>query len=423
MGELFEHIPPEYALAIPPASAAYHPDLTSAFQARFGDRLLRTEFATFSNDMPLHLVGEAGKILLVSTFNGDNWREASVEIAYFGNALTDNPDEAGPNTRELGIFFPFADLRQDARTRKPIKDSVGRAIVKAQGVTDRALAKIIRHVAGAHFVCFVDMHKPWKSAKAFTEQDLDVINLSTNKILTEYLVANELLSSNLETTVVSTDMGIYLTAYDLSGKIGKAMNADKEPVPMVIFKKTRVGTDVIPEHIYGDLKGKRAIVIDDIIGSGTTLEETIEAILKYDPAELLIFIPHPVYAPKGYYEKLENILKIDKVKLLMVADTLPLVRQGISYPHPYLKFDGGKKVEVLKIHDWIAEKAHTILTARNIEEAIKILAEEIVELEDPYQLITEMTAITVTPEPNVAVYYEGQKYVPIPMYREIFRSP
>src|SRR3989337_212786 len=109
----------ERGIAIPPATELYHPDFIRAFREKFADRIVRTEYGKpFDNGMPVVLVGQASeRIVLLSFFNGDNYRDCLHDIEFMGNAFTADSDPAGPNTRNFGVFFPFADLRAHDKDR------------------------------------------------------------------------------------------------------------------------------------------------------------------------------------------------------------------------------------------------------------------------------------------------------------------
>ena len=203
-------------LAISPTTELYYHEMADQIKARFPDCLIRTEWSTHDNDMPLILVGQADKTVMVSWINGDNFPQAFTEIGLFGDALTANPDAAGANTNHLWLFCPFIDFRQHDRTRKPIPETTGKAIVKAQGVTDRALANLFKHVAGAEAVFMVEGHNIWRSGRWFREAGLDLINLTTNQITVDYLHNQGYLTPNLENIVVSADIGGLPNAPDAS---------------------------------------------------------------------------------------------------------------------------------------------------------------------------------------------------------------
>lgn len=414
--------PPENkaGIALSPKTRSYYPEMAAVLARRFPDQQLRVEMGLHPNGMPIPLVGEADHVLMIQWLNGDNFQDTWVDLDLFGSAFTLDPDSAGPNTPRLGLFFPFADLREHDRTRKPTREGTEITIVKAQGVLVATLAEKVEKVAGAKYVAFVDMHNPWKSSKWF--KNVDVINISTINIFADYLINERMLTPDLDTIIASVDVGDLISAYDLASKLGYRVG-NGEPLDLTVFLKTRVGDNVFQKLAYGNVRGKRVIVVDDMISGGTTTKESIELLLNEGAEEIIFYATHPVFAG-DYYKKLRSLLSEPKVKMIMTTNSLPLpVRQGRSLSIPKARLNGTeKKVKIMDITEWIADKAETLLQSQSGQHAKALLKDEILEPRNPYELLEEITGEKIAPPADVGVYYEGGLVMPFPQSATLFSS-
>ena len=95
--------------------------------------------------------------------------------------------------------------------------------------------------------------------------------------------------------------------------------------------------------IIGDVKGKKALIIDDEISTGGTLFSTAEALFKNGATSISAFCTHAILAgdainnlQKSHLENLivTNSIPLEKahpkIKVLSVA---PLLAEGISRIH------------------------------------------------------------------------------------------
>lgn len=411
----------DHGLATSHFTQTYHPTFVEAFNQKFSDRRIRVEYAEHDNGMPLYLVGSSIKTMMLLWVNGDNYRNAMAEIDLVGSALTVNPDAAGANTEELIVMFPFADFRGHKRTRKEMPESTQTAIVQAEGVTNITLVRKLKHVAQAQAVVAVDIHNLWETGQQFAQEKLELVNLTTNQLLVEYLLRNNLLTDDLETVVASTDIGNLPNAYDLSIKLSRALG-HTDPLPLIIHLKSKLGPELDQKQVNNrvKIKGKRVIISEDMISSGGTTEETVTNLFEDDTEEVIFYATHAVFV-KDYYERLTGLLSNPKVKII-ISDSLPFIRKGKSVAIPYARTKDGaiNKIHVINIGDWLAEKAEIILQAENIAIARELLKDEIIDPINPYQLLTRLTGQELSPPKDTAVYLEGGTLQSLPSSATLF---
>jgi ribose-phosphate pyrophosphokinase len=121
---------------------------------------------------------------------------------------------------------------------------------------------------------------------------------------------------------------------------GSAKRADKFArnleLPLAIVDKRRVGNDdtSFVQHMIGEVKGKRAIIMDDEISTGGSLINTVGALEEHGAVEISAGAVHPVLVGPAV-ERIKNsslkevvvtntipvegLKKIDKIKVLSVA--------------------------------------------------------------------------------------------------------
>jgi ribose-phosphate pyrophosphokinase len=77
-------------------------------------------------------------------------------------------------------------------------------------------------------------------------------------------------------------------------------------------------------EVIGDVKGKTAIMVDDMIDTAGTITVGAQALIDMGAREVYVTATHPVLSGPAY-ERLEQ----SPVKEVVVTDTLPLNRSDI----------------------------------------------------------------------------------------------
>lgn len=221
------------------------------------------------------------------------------------------------SAKTINIVMPYYGYaRQDrkARAREPI--------------TAKLVANLLE-TAGAHRVITLDLHAP--QIQGFFD------------ILIDHLVAVPILSDffkekNLEDIViVSPDHGGVTRARKM---------ADRLKAPIAIIDKRRPRPNVAEVmNIIGNIEGKTAILIDDIIDTAGTITLAANALVEHGAKEVYACCTHPVLSGPAI-ERIQNSTikelvitnsivlseekKIDKITELSVA---PLIAEAIIRVH------------------------------------------------------------------------------------------
>ena len=115
-----------------------------------------------------------------------------------------------------------------------------------------------------------------------------------------------------DVVVVSPDVG--------SIKMARAY-AKRLSAGLAIVDKRRVSPDKTEAlHILGEVEGKNAIIVDDLIATGGSLIEAVEVLKKQKAKSIRAAITHGVLSGPA----IERIEKCNNLEELIITDTIPL---------------------------------------------------------------------------------------------------
>jgi len=176
-------------------------------------------------------------------------------------------------------------------------------------ISARLLADLIT-VAGAQRVVVVDLHSP--QIQGFFNIPVD--NLHALGVLYDYL-KDKVDSSN--TVVVSPDAGGVERARLLANKIG---------CPLAIIYKRRPEPNVAEVlDIIGDVKGKRAIIVDDIIDTAGTVCAASELLLSKGASRVDVVATHGLLSGPA----VERLRK-SPIEEVVVTNTIPVEHKNLE---------------------------------------------------------------------------------------------
>jgi len=163
--------------------------------------------------------------------------------------------------------------------------------------------------------------------------NIPVDHLFASPVLVDYFRKLEL--PNL--TVVSPDAG---------GVERARFFAKKMEAPIAIVDKRRTEMNVAEVmHVIGDVHGRTALILDDIIDTAGTLVKTAEALLKAGATKVYACASHPVLSG----EAIDRIAH-SGLEQVIVTNTIPLTERGKNEP----------KIKVLSIAGLIARAIQSI---------------------------------------------------------------
>ncbi len=196
-------------------------------------------------------------------------------------------------------------------------------------ITAKLLSDLIQ-AAGIHRVLTMDLHAG--QIQGFF--DIPVDNLYAQPILYR-CVKEELMTPN--TVIVSPDAGGVERARSYAWRLG----AD-----LAIIDKRRSGpNEAEVMHIIGDVKGRRAILVDDMIDTAGTLVKGAEALKRFGAESVSAVATHAVLSGPAIDRIQESVFE-----KIIVTDTVPLSARAAAC----------SKIRVLSVASVLAEAIRSI---------------------------------------------------------------
>lgn len=221
--------------------------------------------------------------------------EHTMEMALMGDAIR----RSAPKTM-IAVIPYMGYARQDRQHR------VG------EPVSARVIAKILE-VSKFKEVITIDLHND--AVVGFFQ--VPVTHISAKNILAEELKKMHIKNA----VIISPDVGGVKRARDF------AYTTD---LPMVVMEKKRYldRRDVSEAYeIIGDVKGKAAVIVDDVISTGSTIVHSVQSLRDAGAKSVIVLVTHGVLAGSA----IKNLSRapIDK---LILTDTILLPKEKY-FPH------------------------------------------------------------------------------------------
>jgi ribose-phosphate pyrophosphokinase len=200
------------------------------------------------------------------------------------------------SAKTINVVMPYYGYaRQDrkARAREPI--------------TAKLVADLIE-TAGADRVITLDLHAP--QIQGFFDRPID--HLQGVPLLSDYFEAKNI----DDIIIVSPDHGGVTRARKM---------ADRLKAPIGIIDKRRPRPNVAEVmNIIGNVEGKTAILIDDIIDTAGTITLAANALIENGAKEVYACCTHPVLSGPAI-ERIEN----SQIKELVITNSIPLPKDKL----------------------------------------------------------------------------------------------
>ena len=189
-------------------------------------------------------------------------------------------------------------------------------------ITAKLVANLIT-AAGAHRVLTMDLHA--EQIQGFFDIPLD--HLYAAPVQVEYIKRLQL----RDLVVVTPDVGGIKMARSFSKRLG----AD-----LAIVDKRRINaTDAEVMNVLGEIKGKNALLIDDMIATAGSLTEAAALLAKSGAASILAMATHPILSGPA----LERVAH-SSIEKVIVTDTIPIDKSRQS-----------PKIEVISVAGLLGE--------------------------------------------------------------------
>ncbi len=212
-----------------------------------------------------------------------------------------------------------------------------RKVAPRTSISAKVVANLITN-AGASRVVTVDLHAG--QIQGFFDMPVD--NLFTTPLFAKYIKRK---LSNKKLICVSPDVGGVQRTRGLATRI-------KADLAIIDKRRAAPGKSQVM-NIIGDVRNKTCIIVDDIIDSGGTIVNAVEALKKNGANEVYVFITHAVLSGDAI-KKIKN----SKIKKLIITDT-------IDNSH---KIKNNNKIEVLSISSLMSEAIKRIANSNSVSD-------------------------------------------------------
>ncbi len=175
-----------------------------------------------------------------------------------------------------------------------------------EAITAKLIANMVTH-AGAHRVLAMDLH----SAQIQGYFDIPLDHVYGQPVLMNYIKGKHLPSDKL--VVVSPDVGGVARARAFAKKLDEAPLA-------IIDKRRQAHNDVEVMNLIGDVKGKVAILVDDMIDTAGTISKGAKLLREEGASAVYACAIHAVFSPPAI-ERLSGGL----FEEVIVANTIPVL--------------------------------------------------------------------------------------------------
>src|SRR6478752_7887475 len=170
-------------------------------------------------------------------------------------------------------------------------------------ITARIVAKCLEGV-GTDRVLTMDLHAG--QVQGFFHVPVD--HMTAMPMLTQWFADQHITD---ELVIVSPDAGRVKTARNFARRVG---------THWAVMEKERPAQQVAEiGYVVGDVKGRTAVLVDDMIDTAGTLCAAAQTVLDEGAARVIACATHGVFSGPAY-ERLEN----SAIERIVVTDTLPL---------------------------------------------------------------------------------------------------
>ena len=212
-----------------------------------------------------------------------------------------------------------------------------RKVAPRTSISAKVVANLLTN-AGASRVVTVDLHAG--QIQGFFDMPVD--NLFTTPLFAKY-IKRKFKNKNL--ICVSPDVGGVQRTRGLATRI-------KADLAIIDKRRPRPGQSKVM-NLIGNVKGKTCIIVDDIIDSGGTIVNAVEALKKEGADDVYVFITHAVLSGDAMLK-----IKKSKIKKLIITDTIDNSK----------KIKNNDKIEVLSISSLMAEAIKRISNSTSVSD-------------------------------------------------------
>lgn len=227
---------------------------------------------------------------------GQSVNDKLCRLLFFIGALQ---DASAASVTAVVPYLGYARKDQKSKSRDPVTTRYVAGLFEAVG-TDRVVTLDVHNLAAYQ-----------NAFRCRTE------HLQANGLFVDHFAA---LLRGQDVVVVAPDAGGIRRADRFRQRLGAALG---RPVAAAFAEKHRSEGVVRGEMIVGDVQGRTAIIVDDIIGSGGTIARTVKACRSLGATAVHAAATHGLFVADA-----PQVLADDALNSIVVTDSVPPFRLG-----------------------------------------------------------------------------------------------
>ncbi|MDH5263527.1 MAG: ribose-phosphate pyrophosphokinase [Betaproteobacteria bacterium] len=273
---------------------------------------------------PLESVRERD-VYVIQSLHADASRSANdklLRLLFFIGALR---DASAARVTAVVPYLAYARKDQKSKSRDP--------------VTTRYVASFFEAV-GTHCVVTLDVHNLAAFQNAFRCR---AENLEAAGLLVAHLAPR---LGDAEAAVVSPDAGGIKRADRFRTLLAAALG---RPVGAAFAEKYRSGGVLTGETLVGDVAGKVAVIVDDLVSAGNTVDRAARACQRGGASRVIAVASHGLFAGEA-----NEVLAASPIERIVVTDTIPdfrLVEPGLRARVERVSTAGLFAQAILRLHE------------------------------------------------------------------------
>jgi len=215
-------------------------------------------------------------------------------LLFFLNTLKD------ASAKKVTAVVPYLCYARKDRKTKP-----------RDPVTTRYIAQLFEAVETDRILT-MDVHNVQAFQNSFR---IPAENLEARIMFADYITP---LLANEDVVIISPDLGGIKRAEQFQQSLEKRTN---KIIPLAFMEKYRSAGIVSGSALVGEVKNKTAIILDDLISTGTTISRTATACKKAGANKVLAFATHGVFTGEP-----DEVFSDGSLQKIIITNTIPPFR-------------------------------------------------------------------------------------------------
>lgn len=183
-----------------------------------------------------------------------------------------------------------------------------------QPITAKLMADLLETAGATRIIC-LDLHAP---------QIQGFFNIPVDHLYAMPVFVDDIISRFCSTPALSQE--VVIVSPDAGGVERARAYARRLNTGLAIIDKRRQAANIAEVmHIIGDVEGKKAIIVDDMIDTAGTLCKGAEALIEKGAAGVWAYATHPVFSGPSI-----DRISASSISEVVVTDSIPLTKAAMA---------------------------------------------------------------------------------------------